>query len=53
MATALDDAAMLHDENQVGLLDGRQAMRDHQRGAMGEQAGERALDEALGFAVEG
>src|SRR5439155_23584065 len=49
----LDEAAVVDDGDAVGDLDRREAMRDHDRGAVGEQAGERPLDEPLAREVEG
>jgi hypothetical protein len=48
----LDDAAVLHHHDQVGALDGRQAVRDHEGGAAGHQGVERGLHRAFGFVVE-
>jgi hypothetical protein len=49
---ALDDAALVHHQDDVGALDGGQAVGDHQRGAAAHDAVERGLDVALGFGVE-
>src|SRR5262245_19427463 len=48
----LDDAALVHDDDLVGVLDGGQAMRDHQRGAVAHEFDQRGLDAPLGFIVE-
>src|SRR3954470_9388370 len=49
---ALDDAAGVDDEDQVGVADRAQAMGDDDAGAPGEQRAERALDDALGARVD-
>ena len=38
---ALDDAAVLHDENEIGTADRRQSMSNDERRAPGEQRGHR------------
>ena len=48
----LGDAALLHDDDAVGVFDGGQAVRDDQRGAVLHQPGQRLLDETLRFRVE-
>ena len=48
----LDQAALVEHQHLVGVLDGRQAVRDHQRGAVGHQVIERVLHQALGLGVE-
>ena len=53
MAAALDDAALVHDEDFVGVGHGREAMRDNQRRDPLGQAVEARLDGAFGGAVEG
>ena len=53
VAAALDDAPLVHHQDDVGALDGAQAMGDHQRGAAAYGRIERGLDVALGFGVEG
>src|SRR5689334_11647975 len=52
MGAALDDAAILHDDDFVGVLHGRQAMRDHERRAIAHEADQRLLDPPLGFVVQ-
>ena len=49
---ALDDLALVHDEDQVGVADGRQAMRDDEGRAAGEQLLQRCLDELLAARVD-
>ncbi len=49
---ALAQRALAQHQDAVGALDGGEAMRDHQRGAVLEQLVERALDQRLGFAVD-
>src|SRR5207253_4991694 len=48
----LDELAAREDEDRVGGEDGREAMRDHDRGAPGEKRPERGLDQLLGERVE-
>lgn len=50
--TTLDDAALVHDQNQVGFLDGRQPVSDHQRGAAFHDLVERRLDMPFRFGIE-
>ena len=52
MRAALDDHAVVEHENLVGVDDGRQPMRDDQRGAIARHAVELVLDVPLGVAVE-
>jgi len=52
MRPALDDHALVEHQNLVGADDGREPVRDHQRGAILRHAVERVLDVALGVAVE-
>jgi hypothetical protein len=49
---ALDDAAVGHDDDQVGVPDRRQPMRDDDARAVRHEALERLLDEPLRFGVE-
>ena len=49
---ALDDAAVLHQQDQVGAPNRRQAMRDDERGASREQCRQRSLDQLLALRVE-
>ena len=49
---ALDDAAVLEDEDLVGADDRRKAVRDDQRRAVARDLGELALDDLLGARVE-
>ena len=53
MRALLDDAAVLEHDDQVGVADRREAVRDHEGGAAGEQAAESPLDLALGADVHG
>ena len=53
MRAALDDLALVEDDDLVGVDDGRQAVGDHQRRAVGGDPVERRLDLALGVDVEG
>ena len=49
---ALDDAAVFHQQDQVGAADGGEAVGDDERGAAGQERGHRGLDELLAFGVE-
>ncbi|TKW51306.1 hypothetical protein CTA1_2384 [Colletotrichum tanaceti] len=49
----LDDLAVGHDEDDVGVLDGGEAVGDHDHGAAALCGVEDGLDAALGLAVEG
>ena len=48
----LDDAAVFHQQDQVGAADGGEAVGDDERGSPGEQRGHRRLNELLAFRVE-
>ena len=48
----LDEAAALEDDDQVGVADRAQPVRDHERRAALEQLVEVLLDRALGLGVE-
>ena len=50
--TLLDDAAMLEHHDQIGVADGRQAVGDHERGALRAQRGHGVLDQHLGAGVD-
>ena len=52
MGAFLDDAAVLHDQDAVGLEHGRQPMRDDQRGAALHQLLQRRLHQRLALGVE-
>ena len=52
MRALLDDAAVLEDDDQVGVADGREAVRDHERRPAGEEGAERPLDLPLGADVD-
>ena len=52
LRTALDDHALIEHQNLVGADDGRQPVRDDQRGAVARHAVELVLDIPLGMAVE-
>ena len=52
MPAAFDDATVLHDADQIGLADGRQAVSDHDHGAALDDMFERFLELRLGVAVE-
>ena len=48
----LDDAALVEDDDQVGVDDGREAVRDDEGGAAGPGGIERPLDAGLGLGVQ-
>ena len=50
--STLNDAPFIHDEDLVGLEDGREAVRDHDGGAPAECNFERPLDGGLGFGIQ-
>ena len=47
MRPLLDDLAVLEDDDQVGVADRRQAVRDDERGAAVQEPPQRVLDLAL------
>src|SRR5258708_39846657 len=52
MGAALDDDAVVEDDDLVGADDGGEPMRDDERGAIVRDEFQRILDFALGVAVE-
>ena len=52
MGALLDDEAVVQDDDPAGLADRRQAVRDDDRGAAGEQAAQALLDRRLGVEVD-
>ncbi len=52
MLALFNDAALLDDHDLVRVLDCAQAMGDHKRGAIFQQAFERLLHQVLAFIVE-
>lgn len=52
VGTPFNDAAVVHHQHLIGMLDGRQAVRDDQCGAFGHQALQRILHQSLGFVVQ-
>src|SRR6266508_6721220 len=52
VAAALDDAAVVEDQDQVGGEHGRQPVRDDERRPPGEERAQRGLDVLLGDGVE-
>ena len=52
MSTTLDDAALLHNQDQISLLNGAQTMRDHQRGTALHHMIQCALDVPLGLGIQ-
>ena len=53
MAAGFDDLAVVQDQDEVGALDGRQAVRDGEDGATFHGVFQGRLDGPLGFGVEG
>ena len=53
MGATLDNAAVLHDAYQVGVLDGAQAMGDDQCGAAMHELVEGVLHEVFALGVKG
>ena len=52
MVTLLDDVTVLHHQDHVGVADGRQAVGDHEGGAVGPQCRHGLLDQHLGAGVD-
>ena len=52
MGPAFDDASVIEHEDEVGVGDGRQPVRDDEHRAAGEQPIHGFLDQTLGFGVE-
>jgi len=52
MRAVLDDPSAVEHEDPVGPLDGREPMRDHDRGPAEHQPSEGLLDEVLALVVE-
>jgi hypothetical protein len=52
VGAAFDDASLIHDQDQIGLFDGRQAVGDDQRRPAGHHLGRGRLDVPFGFGVE-
>ena len=52
MVALLDDLAILHHEDRVGVADRRQPVGDHEARAIGAQSGHGVLDEHLGARVD-
>src|SRR5512132_2505412 len=48
----LDDAAVLHDQDDVGIPDGREPVGDHEAGALRAQSRHGPLDQHLGTGVD-
>lgn len=53
MAAALDNPALVHHVNQIGVLNGREPVRDNERRAAFLQFTQSFLNGALGLIVEG
>lgn len=47
----LDDPSAAHDNDQIGLADGGEPVRNNERGPTGSQLSEAFDDESLGFGV--
>ena len=52
MVALLDDPAPVHDQDRVGVADGRQAVGDHERRPALHQSAHGSLDEHLGAGVD-
>src|ERR1051325_11230672 len=52
VGTALGDTSVFHQKDHVGAPDGRQAMRDHEGGAAGQERGHGRLNQLLAFRVQ-
>ena len=52
MRALLAQAAFVKDQNAISVLDGAQAMRDHQRGSSGKQLVQRFADQLLGLRID-
>jgi hypothetical protein len=52
VSSTLGDTALIQHDDFIGADDGRQPMRDHQRGAVARHPVQRFLDLVLGMAVE-
>ena len=52
MRALLDDPALVHHDDLVGLADRREAVGDDERGPAPQQAPQRRLDQALGLGVD-
>ena len=52
MRTFLHDPTLIHDKDAVGMLDGRQAMRDGQHGLALRNQRKLLLQQRLGLAVK-
>src|SRR5690349_1041231 len=52
VGAALDDRAVLYREDDIGVSDRREAVRDGDRGSALDQGLERLLDDALTFGVQ-
>ena len=51
-AAALDDGAILHDQNLIGFEDGGEAVRDDDGSSAGESGIEGTLDGGFRFGIE-
>ena len=52
MAAGLDDIAVFHDQDQIGVADGGQTMRDHEAGAVFHQLLHALLDQHLRAGID-
>ena len=52
MVALLDDPAVLHHQDRVGVANRRKTVGDHEAGAVGAQGGHGVLDEHLGPRVD-
>ena len=53
MRPLLDDSAVVHDENRVGVADGREAVRDDERRSALELAKQQLADTVLTSPIDG
>src|SRR3569832_1926376 len=52
VTSLLHHATVIHHHDEIGVLDGREAVRDHKRGAVAHHLGERGLDVTFRLAVQ-
>ena len=53
MGALLDDLACADNQNKVGVADGREAVRNEERGSVFKQRRNGVLNEFLGFGIDG
>ena len=52
MSSLLDNVAVLHDEDKVGVANGREAMSNYERGTTAGESFESLLNELFGASVD-